>query len=43
MSTEMKQDLEVIEELIRTVDGYLDPGPQDDFTYLYNASWRCRV
>jgi len=43
MSTEMKQDLEVIEELIRTVDGYLDPGPQDDFTYLYNKDTRDRL
>lgn len=43
MSTEMKQDLEMIEELIRKVDGYLAPQYDDDYTYLYNKDIRDRL
>jgi hypothetical protein len=44
MSTEMKKDLEVIEELIRKVDGYLSPEEStDDYSYLYNKDVRDRL
>ena len=43
MSTEMNQDLEIIEELIRTADGYLSPEYPDDYTYLYNKDVRDRL
>lgn len=44
MSTEMEQNVEVIEELIRKVDGYLDPiQPDDDLSYLYNKDTRDRL
>jgi hypothetical protein len=43
MSTEMKQDLEIIEELIRKVDGYLGAHTDDDFSYLYHKDIRDRL
>ncbi len=44
MSTEiLKQDVEVIEELIRKVDGYLDPPTDTDYSYLYNKDTRDRL
>ena len=43
MATEMKQDLEMIEELIRKVDGYLSPEHADDYSYLYNKDTRDRL
>jgi hypothetical protein len=45
MSKTMNEDLEVIEELIRKVDGYLDPVTPDgnDFSYLYNKDTRDRL
>ena len=43
MSKEMNQDLEIIEELIRKVDGYMSPEHEDDFSYLYNKDTRDRL
>lgn len=44
MSTEIARDLQVIEELIRKVDGYLDPNLTDnDFSYLYHKDVRDRL
>jgi hypothetical protein len=43
MTTEMKQDVEIIEELIRKVDGYLSPEDGDDYSYLYNKDTRDRL
>jgi len=44
MSKQAHQDLQVIEELIRKVDGYLDPQlTDDDFSYLYHKDVRDRL
>ena len=43
MSKEMQQELELIEELIRKVDGYLAPHYDDDYSYLYNKDVRDRL
>jgi hypothetical protein len=44
MSKATEQDLQVIEELVRKVDGYLDPDlTKDDFSYLYYKDVRDRL
>lgn len=44
MSKATEQDLQIIEELIRKVDGYLDPDlTKDDFAYLYQKDVRDRL
>jgi len=44
MSNATKQDLQVLEELIRRVDDYLDPSlANNDFSYLYQKDIRDRL
>ena len=43
MSTIPEQDFMYLEELIRKVDGYLAPEPEDDLEYLYSKDLRDRL
>ncbi len=43
MSTIQEQDYMYLEELIRKVDGYLMPKPEDDLEYLYSKDLRDRL
>lgn len=43
MSTIPEQDYMYLEELIRKVDGYLMPYPEDDLEYLYSKDLRDRL
>ena len=43
MSTIPEQDYMYLEELIRKVDGYLMPKPEDDLEYLYSKDLRDRL
>ena len=43
MSTIPEKDFMYLEELIRKVDGYLSPEPEDDLEYLYSKDLRDRL